>query len=181
MTGRARKRAAMSLDASVELFARAGYQEADRPGDLEARVAPPIGGPGLLLRMVPDGRIFGGAYGLEISTTKPVLPRTRGLRARGRGVVRMSGVSFRARRSDSEGARLAKRLGADRGLSDALGEVHFERIRVEPDGRPVIRHMGGSVVWLLFPPMVRPVPLVEAQARAAARALEEFARAGRDI
>ena len=53
--------------------------------------------------------------------------------------------------------------------------MHFERIRVEPDGRPVIRHMGGSVVWMLFPPLVRPVPLIAEQRRAAVEALEAFA------
>jgi hypothetical protein len=56
--------------------------------------------------------------------------------------------------------------------------VHFEAIRIEPDGRAVIRHMGGSVVWMLFPPLVRPVPLVDEQARATLEALDAFARVG---
>jgi hypothetical protein len=38
----------------------------------------------------------------------------------------------------------------------------------------VIRHMGGSVVWMLFPPLVRPVPLTVPQARATVKALEAF-------
>ena len=50
---------------------------------------------------------------------------------------------------------------------------------VEPDGRPVIRHMGGSVVWVLFPPLVRDTPLPDGQPEAMVRALDEFARAGR--
>jgi hypothetical protein len=57
--------------------------------------------------------------------------------------------------------------------------VHFDRVRVEPDGSPVIRHMGSSVVWMLFPPLVRPIPLVEEQARETLGALEAFAAAGR--
>jgi hypothetical protein len=52
-------------------------------------------------------------------------------------------------------------------------------VRVEPDGSPVIRHMGGSVVWMLFPPLVRPIPLVEEQARETLGALEAFAAVGR--
>ena len=52
--------------------------------------------------------------------------------------------------------------------------MHFERIRVEPDGRPVIRHMGGSVVWMLIPPLARGVPLVPEQARASVDALRAF-------
>lgn len=180
MLGRVRKRAGAILDTNVEVFTRAGYHETSRAGPLEARLEAPAGKQPILLRMKPDGRIFGGSYGLEISTTEPVLPRSRGLRARGRGVVRLSGVRFRARGRDAEAARLAERLGADRRLGDALKEVHFERIRVEPDGRPVIRHMGGSVVWILFPPLVRTIPLVDEQARATLRALDAFARAGHE-
>jgi hypothetical protein len=56
--------------------------------------------------------------------------------------------------------------------------VHFEEIRVEPDGRAVIRHMGGSVVWLLFPPMARPIPISAEQIRATIEGLEAFVRAG---
>jgi Protein of unknown function (DUF3156) len=70
-------------------------------------------------------------------------------------------------------------LQRDQRLRRALAEVDFERIEVEPGGRPAIRHLGGSVVWVLFPPLVRPVPLVDEQARAAAAALEAFAAAGR--
>ena len=125
------------------------------------------------------GRVFGGAYALEVATTQPVLPRTSGLNARGRGFVRLQRITFRARRGDEAGAALAQRLEAADELQAALGKVHFERIRVEPEGRPVIRHMGGSVVWVLFPPIVRPVPLVEEQARATVIALGAFAAAAR--
>jgi hypothetical protein len=130
------------------------------------------------LRLRENGRFFGGALALEVSTAEPVLPPTRGLSARGRGLVRMSGVSFRARRGDEAGARLARRLETDRRLAEALSRVHFERIRVEPDGRAVVRHMGGSVVWVLFPPFVRAVPLTLEQAEATLAALDAFAAAG---
>ena len=59
-------------------------------------------------------------------------------------------------------------------LADRLSAVHFEAIRVEPDGRPVIRHLGGSVVWILFPPLVRRIPFVDEQARATVEALRAF-------
>jgi hypothetical protein len=107
-----------------------------------------------------------------------VLPPTRGLSARGKGVVRTKGVRFRAKRGDATGEQLAQRLGADAKLAAALGQVHFEEIRVEPDGRPVIRHLGGSVVWILFPPLVRRIPFVPEQARATLDALDAFAAAG---
>ena len=179
MTGRARRRAASVLDSNIEVFGRAGYRPAARPEPLEARLESPTGKLPLVLRMAGDGRVFGGSFGLEVSTAEPVLAPSRGLRARGRGLVRMTGVSFRARRGDAEGARLAEALSGDRRLGGTLREVHFERLRVEPDGRAVIRHMGGSVVWFLFPPLVRPIPFVDAQARATVAALEAFARAGR--
>ena len=179
MTGRAKRRAAAVLDGNVEVFGRAGYRMAVRAGPLEARLESRTGKLPLVLRMVGDGRVFGGSFGLEVSSAEPVLPPSRGLRARGRGLVRMSGVSFRARRGDAEGARLAEALSGDRRLGDALREVHFERLRVQPDGRALVRHMGGSVVWFLFPPVVRPIPFVDAQARATVAALEAFARAGR--
>jgi hypothetical protein len=67
----------------------------------------------------------------------------------------------------------------DRRLVDLLSKVHFERIRVEPDGRATIRHMGGSVVWVLFPPLIKPIPFIPEQAAASLRALEAFAAAGR--
>jgi Protein of unknown function (DUF3156) len=146
---------------------------------LEARVRSPAGGVPLRLELTPDGRIFGGSYGLELSTREPVLPPTRGLSARGKGVMKMQGVRFRAKRRDEAGKRLAEQLGGDARLNELLGEVHFERIRVEPDGRPVIRHMGGSVVWVLFPPLVKRVPLVPDQVEATLAALEAFAAAGR--
>jgi hypothetical protein len=128
--------------------------------------------------MAQSGRIFGGNYALEISTNEPVLPPTSGLSARGRGLVKMRGVRFRAHRGDAAGRRLADRLSSDRDLGERLGEVHFERVRVDPDGRPVIRHMGGSVVWVLFPPLVRKIPLVPEQVDATLAALDAFAAAG---
>jgi hypothetical protein len=142
------------------------------------RLDAPPGGQPLVLRMSPQGRIFGGTYALEVSTDRPVLPRSGGLSARGRGVVRLTGVAFKARGHDAAGAALAGQLAGDTQLAGALGRVHFERIRVEPDGRPVIRHMGGALVWVLFPPLVKAVPLVDEQARATAKALDAFARAG---
>jgi hypothetical protein len=38
--------------------------------------------------------------------------------------------------------------------------------------------MGGSVVWLLIPPMARTTPLPPGQPQAMVRALDEFARVG---
>jgi Protein of unknown function (DUF3156) len=150
----------------------------ERVGPLEARLRSPAG-VALRLELTRDGRIFGGSYGLELSTAEPVLPPTRGLSARGKGVVKMRGVKFRAKRGDEAGRRLAEQLGADARLNELLSQVHFERIRVEPDGRPVIRHLGGSVVWVLFPPLVKRVPLVPEQVDATLAALEAFAAAGR--
>jgi hypothetical protein len=91
----------------------------------------------------------------------------------------MQGIAFRPRRGDEAGRRLAERLAADRRLAEQLGKVHFEAIRVEPDGRPVIRHLGGSLVWILFPPLIKGIPLVAEQVRATIEALEAFAAAGR--
>jgi Protein of unknown function (DUF3156) len=177
--GVAKRRAEALLAANVDAFRRLGYREKEEREELAARLEPVTPGrPALVLRMARQGRIFGGAYALEIASAEPLLPATAGLGARGRGVVRMSRVSFRARRGDAAGARLAARLGSDRQLFEAFRELHFERLRVEPDGRPVIRHMGGSVVWILFPPLVNSVPLVDAQATAAVAALEAFARLG---
>ena len=174
MWGRARGAAAKTLERNVEVFEGEGYRRAGRDGAFEARLERPGRQP-LRLRMAQDGRIFGGSYALEVAPAEPVLPATEGVSARGRGVVRLSRVAFRPRRGDPEGDRLARRLEADADLQRALAEVHFEQVRVDPDGRPVIRHMGGSVVWALFPPLVRPVPLVPEQARATADALERFA------
>jgi hypothetical protein len=177
--GLSARRAAAVLKADTEAFERLGYRPHAGDSPYSVMLAAPEGARDLVLRLRPEGRVFGGNWGLELSTAEPVLPATSGgLTARGRGVVRMHGVSFRARRGDNAGSRLAAELGADAGLGKALAEVHFERLAVEPDGRPVIRHMGGSVVWLLFPPMVRTTPLPAGQPEAMARALDEFARAG---
>jgi hypothetical protein len=173
-SGPASQRAAAALRGDVELLRRTGYAVAREVGPLEFELTG-SGRPALRLRMAPDGRVFGGTYALELSTAAPVLPRSGGLVARGRGLVRMAGVSFRARRGDAAGRALAQRLEADRELCERLARVHFERIRVEPDGTPVIRHMGGSLVWILFPPVVKRIPLVPEQAEASVRALEAFA------
>jgi hypothetical protein len=175
--GPARARAIAALADAIASLERAGYSEVERTSPLGARVDSPGGGRALRLAMAQSGRVFGGNYALEISTDRPVFPVTRGLSARGQGLVKMRGVRFRARRDDPAGARLAERLTADRRLGEKLGEVHFERIRVDPDGRPVIRHMGGSVVWVLFPPLVRRIPLVPEQVDATLAALDAFTAA----
>jgi hypothetical protein len=128
--------------------------------------------------MVKEGRVFGGTYGLELATAEPVLPQTGGLSARGRGLVRLRSVAFRARLRDDAGRRLARRLESDGRLVSNLTRVHFERIRIEPGGRATIRHMGGSVVWVLFPPLVKQIPFVPEQAAASLQAIEAFAAAG---
>lgn len=174
MRGLAARRAQAALATDIEAFERLGYRPLERrphAAVLRAR----NGGPDLLLRLSPEGRIFGGNWGLEITTAEPVLPASKGLRARGQGVVKMRGVKFRG------DAELAERLSADEKLAKALEQVHFERVTVDPEGRPVIRHMGGSVVWILFPPVVRTTPLPEGQPQAAVRALREFARVGREL
>lgn len=175
--GPARRRAIVQLDRTVELFGQAGYAPDRRPDPLDARVRSSEGRL-LQLRMARDGRIFGGTYALEISSAKAVLPPTRGVSARGRGVVKLAGISFHAKRGDEAGRQLAERLGADERLVAALSAVHFERIRIEPDGRPVIRHLGGSLVWVAFPPLVKAIPLVPDQVRATLVALDAFAAAG---
>jgi Protein of unknown function (DUF3156) len=177
--GPAQQRALRAFDDAVERFARAGRPDVERLGPLRARLAAGAEGLPIRLEMARDGRILGGAYGLEISTDEPVLPPTRGLSVRARGVVKMQGLQLRPRRGDRAGRDLAARLSADARLAELLGKVHFERVRVEPDGRPVIRHLGGSVVWILFPPLVRQIPFVGEQATATLAALEGFAAAGR--
>ena len=175
--GRARAVAARTLATSVETFEREGYRVVATDG-FERRLERD-GWRAIRLGMASGGRVFGGSWALEIASADPVLPPTQGLRGRPRGAVRLSGVGFRPRDGDDEGARLARRLEEDEALQRSLARVHFERIRVEPDGRAVIRHMGGSVVWVLFPPLVRGVPLVPEQARAAVDALDAFALAAR--
>lgn len=174
MRGRARAAAVRTLAANVEAFERAGYRVRGR-ADFERRLEREGGLP-LRLRMVAEGRVFGGSFALELATAEPVLPQTRGLSARGRGAIRLQGVAFRPRRGDAEGARLAARLDRDEELQRALAAAHFERIGVEPDGRPFVRHLGGSVVWALFPPFARAVPLPPEQVDALVAALHAFAR-----
>jgi hypothetical protein len=177
--GRSARRAAGVLKSDIEAFERLGYRPREGDSTYSVVLEAPERGRDLALRLRPEGRVFGGNWALELSTAEPVLPATSGgLSARGRGVVRMQGVRFRARGGDQAASRLASELSADAELGKALGEVHFERLAVEPDGRPVIRHMGGSVVWVLFPPLVRITPLPAGQPEAMVRALDEFARAG---
>ena len=179
MRGLSVRRAADVLKSDIEAFERLGYRTHEGDSPYSVVLAAPEGGRDLALRLRPEGRVLGGNWGLELSTAQPALPATsRGLTARGRGVVRMQGVRFRARGGDDAATRLAAELSADAELGKALGEVHFERLAVDPDGRPVIRHMGGSVVWLLIPPVARTTPLPAGQPEAMVRALDEFARAG---
>jgi hypothetical protein len=178
MFGRSRALVARTLRETVAVFERLGFREVGERGAAEALLE--RDGFRIRLGIRGRGRVFGGTYALEAATADAVLPATRGLAGRGRGAVRLSGVAFSTRgRNDTEGARLAGLLAADRALQEALARVHFERVWVEPDGRPVVRHMGGSVVWMAFPPLVRAVPLVPEQAEALAAALAAFAEAGR--
>jgi hypothetical protein len=175
--GPAYRRAILSLEDAIEELARAGG-EAERLEPLRARVRPSAAARAVRLEMAREGKIFGGNYGLEISTDEPVLARTGGLSMRAKGIVRAQGFRLRPKRGDAAGTELAERLRDDARLAEALGRVDFERIRIEPDGRPVIRHLGGSVVWILFPPLVRRIPFVPEQARATLEALDAFAAAG---
>jgi len=174
MRGRARALAARTLRENVAVFRERGFLLELESGPLEATVR--RDGLALRLRMAPRGGIFGGSFALEIAAADAPLAASRGLVGRGRGLVRLSRLEFRPKRRDAEGRRLAARLEGDRRLQESLADVHFERISVDPAGRPAIRHMGGSVVWVLFPPLVRAVPLVPEQAEAAARAFEAFDR-----
>ena len=175
--GRARARAAQLLDDVIEAFRPLGYREAGRPGPLEVRLER-RGGPPLRVSYVQRGKVFGGQIALEVATADPVLPATaRGIRAHARGAVRMRGMAFNARGGDASAEALARALSDNSQLGERLGQVHFDRVRVDPDGRAVIGHIGGSVVWTLFPPLVRQVPLVPEQARATAEALQAFAAA----
>jgi hypothetical protein len=172
-------RAERALGSDIEAFEQLGYRPERDPLALAATLRAPAGGRDLILRLSREGSVFGGNWGLEVLTAEPVLPATsRGLSARGRGVVRMQAVKFRARgREDEAAASLAEKLSEDTGLGEALARVHFERLSVEPEGRPVIRHMGGSVVWVLFPPVIRASPLPSGQPAEIVSALEEFAAA----
>jgi hypothetical protein len=177
----AARRGAAVLLQDIAAFERLGYRPLERSGALEAVLSAPRGRRDLVLRLVPEGRVFGGSWALEVSTAAPVLPVTpRGLTARGRGVLRHQGVSFSAKGPDPAARRLAELLSADERLGAALARVHFDALAVRPDGRPAIRHLGGSVVWMLLPPVVRATPLPPGQAEAMTDALDEFLAAGRD-
>ena len=178
----AARRGATVLADDIEEFERLGYRPLEPSKGLEAVLRAPAGGHDLVLRLVTEGRLFGGNWGLEVSTAEPVLPATsEGLSARGRGVVRRQGVRFRAKGSDRGGDRLAELLSADERLGDALGRVDFELLAVRPDGRPAIRHLGGSIVWVLVPPIVRATPLPPGQAEAMVQAIDAFVAAGRRV
>jgi len=179
----AARRAAAVLDDVVAAFEALGHRRVERTGPHAVRLTARGTAGDLLVALRPHGGVFGGAWGLEVSAAEPVLPATeRGLSARGRGAVRMRGVMFRPRgRGDAAAAEVARALSADAGLGEALGRVHFEELSVRPDGRPVIRHMGGSVVWLVLPPVVRPTPLPPEQVPEIVAALDAFAAAGRRL
>jgi hypothetical protein len=170
---RARRRARETLAKDVEVFEGIGYRkvEPSRPG--QVRMAS-NSGPPIVLSFSARGRVVGGNFALEIAAAEPMCPATQGLRARGRGVVRLARIQFKPKSGDAAGAGLAERLNTATALQEKLAAVHFERIRVEPDGRPVVRHIGGSVVWMLIPPLARGVPLVPEQARATVDALAAF-------
>ena len=178
--GPARKaRGHRSRPDAIELFGEGGLRPGRAGASRSTRGshAPPDGE--IRLSMAREGRVFGGTYALEISTGKPVLPRTRGVTARGKGVVKLQGIEFRGKRGDAAGRELAARLAADEVLVERLSAVHFEQIRVDPDGRAVIRHLGGSLVWIAFPPLVKAIPLVPDQVSATIAALAAFAATGR--
>jgi hypothetical protein len=174
-------RAARVLADDVKAFEQAGCRFVEHRGDHEAVLAAPRNGGRIVVRLTRVGRFFGGNWGMEVSTEEALLPQTTaGLAARGRGVVRQQGVRFRPRRrGDPDAVRLAEVLSADDKLGEALGRVHFERVWVRRDGRPVIRHLGGSVVWVLFPPIVRATPLPTGQPEEILRALDALRAAGR--
>jgi hypothetical protein len=176
--GPAYGRAVLALDEVIQRFAAVGRPRMDHLGPLRAIVSAPDGSGRLSLEMARDGRVLGGTYALEVSTAEPVLPPTRGLSVRAKGIRKVQGLRLRARRGDAAGKELAERLGGDSNLAELLGRVHFEQVRIEPDGRPVIRHLGGSVVWILFPPLVRQIPFVAEQAQATVAALDSLAAAG---
>ena len=179
MRATAARRGATVLADDIEAFERLGYRSRERAEGLRAVLSAPPGKPDLAVRLVPEGRFFGGSWALEVSTVDPVLPATpRGLTARGRGVVRRQGVSFSARGGEPAARRLADLLTADERLGAALARVDFETLAVRPDGRPAIRHLGGSVVWMLIPPLVRATPLPPGQAEAMTRAVDAFVAAG---
>ena len=177
MWRRARAAAASALARNAEGFERLGYAVTEPARDDDVRLQATDAVP-VRLALAQRGRVFGGHYALEVSTANPVLPATAGLAGRARGLVRLSGVTFAAAPGDEPGARLARHLDANEPLQRALADVDFERVAVAPDGRAVITQVGGSVVWALFPPFVRYVPLVDAQARATVAALTAFAALG---
>lgn len=175
-------RAARVLADDIEAFERAGCRLLERRGSHEAVLETPRGGGRIVVRLTRVGRVFGGNWGLEVAPEEAMLPATDvGLAARGRGVVKQHGVRFRPRRRGDERARrLAEALSGNAQLGEALGRVHFERLWVRRDGRPVIRHLGGSVVWVLFPPIVRATALPAGQPEEMLRAIEAFRAAGRE-
>ncbi len=172
MLNRARRRARETLVKDIEVFEGIGYRKVEATAGRARMVSD--SGPPIVLSFSARGRVVGGNFALEISAADPVCAATRGLSARARGAVRLARIQFKPKRDDRAGAELAERLNGDATLQKALAAVHFERIRVEPDGRPVIRHMGGSVVWMLIPPLTRGVPLIPEQAKATVEALAKF-------
>lgn len=168
------------FDESLGCFAQVGYRVVARPSTLVAELEK-AGWEPITLRMVSDGGRLGGSYALEAAATEPLFPVTRGLRVRARGLVRLRAAYFRPRRGDVPGQRLSIELRRDARILHHLQPLHWQRIRIEPDGTPVIRHMGGAVVWVVVPPMTRPVPLVPEQAQALGDMVEAFAGAARRL
>jgi Protein of unknown function (DUF3156) len=170
---RFKRRATQTLNEDVAVFEALGYRLVAKGP--YSRHLEGVGRIPIVLTMVPHGRIVGGNFTLEVSTAEPPFPDMGGLSARGKGVVRLQRVEFKPRRGDRGGAELAARLNASQPVQDALAKVHFDAVRIDPDGRAVIACVGGSVVWMIFPPLSRGVPLVPEQAKATVDALGAFA------
>ena len=100
--------------------------------------------------MSQEGKILGGNYALEISTDDPVLPRTRGLSARGKGLVRMRGVRFRAKRRDAAGRKLAERLGSDALLAERLSLVGLTVTSTPAGAATFTRYVASAPTFFTF-------------------------------
>src|SRR5215216_512599 len=78
--GLSARRAAAVLKSDVEAFERLGYRPHEGDSPYSVLLASPEGRRDLALRLRPEGRVFEGNWGLELSTAEPVLPPTsRGL------------------------------------------------------------------------------------------------------
>ena len=156
------------------MFEGIGYRESGESTAGRVRMESDAG-PAIVLSFAGRGRIVGGSFALEIAAAEPICPATSGLERAWPRRRASSPASTSSRRAATRpGSSWPSVSNGSAPLQEALAAVHFERIRVEPDGRPVIRHMGGSVVWMLIPPLARGVPLVPEQARASVDALSAF-------